>query len=330
MAPDARNGPKRQVMSSIELDSAVETRVALKYQLGEFVLCTWRPHCLVLNPVAFSALDWPEPPLVLATRLTAPVEGVLCRKVDAGRFRVGLSRHGALLAYVRQVDVLYTIDGRLTWDVYLKTLSSKARQNIQRTVRKYAAKQGDEPYFEEFRDPAAMAGFHREAHAISQQTYQSRLLKAGLPGTSSFVEHMQALASAGRARGYLLKDAGKSIAFAWCSLNPDGRLSYEVVGYLPEWAPWSPGTILLYRILEHGFATQQFKLLDFGPGEAQYKSVFATDRVQYADVFFFRDTLKHRALTGFHRSMTGFSDHVVHFLDRLGWKAQIKKWLRRL
>lgn len=316
-------------MSAIEVEPAVETRVALKYQMGEFVLATWRPYCFVLNPSQFNQPDWPEPPELLVPRLTGRAEGVLCRKVSSDRFGVGISRHGPLLAYVRQKDVLYTVNASQTWESYLKALSTKARQNVQRAVRKYAAGQGGKAYFQEYRTPDEILEFHREAHAISQQTYQSRLLKAGLPDNPQFVAHIQSLARDHRARGYLLKDAGKPIAFAWCSLDR-GRLAYEVVGYLPEWAEGSPGTVLLYSILEHGFSTKQFQLLDFGPGEAQYKSVFATDKIHFVDVLFFTNSLKNRILLGLHQSSAGFSDAVVRWLDRLGLKTKIKKWLRRL
>jgi CelD/BcsL family acetyltransferase involved in cellulose biosynthesis len=315
-------------MSRVELESSTQAQVALKYLLGEIVLATWRPHCAVLTPVEFNRPDWPEAPEAMQGHWAPELDGLLCRKVDAERFPVGVGRYGSWLSYVRQKDVLYLVNASTPWEVYLKTFSTKARQNIQRAVRKYATRQGEAPHFQVCQTPEDIAWFHREAVRISQQTYQSRLLKAGLPDSAAFAAHLQGLAREGRARGYLLKDAGRPVAFAWCSLHGE-RLAYEVVGYLPELANWSPGTVLLYKILEQGFATQAFKLVDFGPGEGQYKSVFATDKLSYVDVFLFRASLKHRALIGLHRLLATASDGLVELLDRLGWKAAIKKWLRR-
>lgn len=315
-------------MTAVNLDSSTVNRVTLKFLVGEFVLATWRPDCLVMAPAEFNHPGWPEPPGVMERYLSRGLDALLCRKVDAERFPVGISRYGAFLSYVRQKDVLYLVDADRPWEAYLKTLSTKARQNIQRSVRKYAARQGELAHFQAFRRPEEILDFHREALNISRKTYQSRLLKAGLPDRPEFIEHLQALAREGRARGYLLRDAGKPVAFAWCSLSKD-RLAYEVVGYLPEMAAWSPGTVLLYKILELGFASQDFKLVDFGPGEAQYKSVFATDRLVYEDVYLFRASVKNRILLHAHRGLAMVSDGLVRLLERLGWKAAIKKWLRR-
>lgn len=315
-------------MSRVELESITQTRVALKYLLGEFVLATWRPTCAVLTPAEFNLTGWPEPPEDMQRHLSPELDGLLCRKVDAERFAVGAGRYGCWLSYVRQKDVLYLVNAAVPWETYLKTFSTKARQNIQRAVRKYDAKQDEAVCFQTCQSPEDIAWFHREAVRISRQTYQSRLLKAGLPDSPEFAAHLQGLAREGRARGYLLKDAGQPVAFAWCSLQGE-RLAYEVVGYLPALASWSPGTVLLYKILEHGFAVQDFKLVDFGPGEAQYKSVFGTDKLSYVDVYLFRATRKHRLLIGLHRRLGSASDALVHLLQRLGWKAAIKKWLRR-
>lgn len=312
----------------MESISNSKKQVSLKFLLGEFVLATWRPTCAVLSPAHFHSSNWPDSPEAMERYLLPDHDGLLCRKVDADRFPVGIGRYGGWLRYVMRKDVLYLVNMTVPWETYLKGFSAKARQNIQRAVRKYAARQGDTAYFQTCQTPEDIAWFHREAVRISQQTYQSRLLKAGLPDDPEFSAHLQRLAKEGRARGYLLKDRGEPVAFAWCSLN-EGRLSYEVVGYLPTLSTWSPGTVLLYKILELGFASGDFKLVDFGAGEAQYKAVFATDKLTFADVYLFRSSLKHRLLLSSHFNLGGLSDGMVALLERLGWKAKVKKWLRR-
>lgn len=303
-------------------------RVSLKFLLGEFVLHTWRPTCAVLSPAQFNLSNWPEPPDAMERFFAPELDGLLCRKANADRFPVGLGRYGRWLRYVIRKDVLYLVRLDTPWEEYLRAFSTKARQNIQRSVRKYAIRQGDAEYFQVCQNREDIAWFHREAVRISRQTYQSRLLKAGLPDSPEFGAHLQRLAQEGRARGYLLKDLGEPVAFAWCSLH-EGRLSYEVVGYLPALAASSPGTVLLYKILELGFASADFKLVDFGAGEAQYKSVFATDKLTFADVYLFRPSLKHRSLLWLHCKLGGLSDGLVALLERAGWKAKVKKWLRR-
>ena len=100
-------------------------------------------------------------------------------------------------------------------------------------------------------------------------------------------------AARGEARGYLLRDQGQPVAFAWCAAR-GSTLVYEVIGYRPELADRSPGTVLLYLILEDLFALGRYPVLDFGPGHAFYKEAFATRHTDFADAYLLRAGWGHR------------------------------------
>lgn len=139
---------------------------------------------------------------------------------------------------------------------------------------------------------------------------------------------MQQTALKGDARGYLLKLNGQAIAFAWCR-HREGRLIYEIIGYLPQYAEYSPGTVLLYLILEDLFSLKKYEALDFGVGEAQYKSMFATRKEVLADAYFLRPTIRNGLLLLLYARLLDLSIGVSRLLDRLGLKAAVKRLFQR-
>lgn len=304
-------------------------RVRLKFLLGELVLAAWWPRLLVADPRRFGVAAWPDAPETLRAALPADADGYLCRKVDAQRFAPGVGRYGDWLRYVPQIDVLHYVELSGSFEDYLKKFSTKPRQNLMRSVRRFLERDPGRNGCEVYTAPDAMARFHAEALAISQQTYQTRLLDSGLPAEADFRCEMVAAAERGEARGYLLRDGARAIAFAWCR-RQDERLIYDIVGYLPECASLSPGTVLLYLILQDLFRDGSFAILDFGPGEAQYKSMFATHRQSFADVYLFRPTLRHHALARLHCRLAGFSSAAGSMLERFGLKKRIKSFIRSL
>ena len=78
-----------------------------------------------------------------------------------------------------------------------------------------------QPLLDIFTEPEQMERFLRQAAAISEHTYQSKLLQSGLAFSEALLRQMQARAADGEARGYLLRDQGEAIAFAWW--RPSGR-----------------------------------------------------------------------------------------------------------
>lgn len=302
----------------------------LRYRLGEWTLGSWQPRLRVMVPRDFGASAWPPAAAALSQSLSPEADGILCRKVDAARFEPGLARYGAWLSYVQYRDVVHCVALQGSFADYLKSFSPKARQNLQRSVRRFGERQQGQPAWQLYTLPEEMASFHAEALAISRQTYQTRLLGAGLPEDAGFVQQMQALAARGEARGYLLRDAGQAIAFAWCR-GQGRRLVYDIIGYLPEQAAHSPGTVLLYHVLEDAFAQQdRYELVDFGPGEAQYKAMFANLRHEFVDLYLLRPSLKHRLCLRAHWLLLNGVDRLGRWLEQRGWKRRVRQLMRRL
>jgi CelD/BcsL family acetyltransferase involved in cellulose biosynthesis len=149
----------------------------------------------------------------------------------------------------------------------------------------------------------------------------------GLPSDQGFRREILALADAGNARGYILFLGGRPAAFLLCPIY-GGRVLYEWVGYEPDFASLSAGTVLQYHVLEKLFAEGCFQLFDFTEGEGGHKEFWARGHAQCADIYYFPTSLKNAALVGCHSALFTVSQTAVRTLDRLGWKDGLKRALR--
>lgn len=316
-------------MTVIETAEANLQPVQLKFLLGELLLGSWRPQLVVADPQDFGTPGWPDPPEVLHAALPATADGFLCRKVEATRFLPGIGRYGNFIRYIRYRDVLYYVELTGNFDSYLKKFSAKTRQNLSRSVRRFIERTPGSNACEIYTSPSEMHRFQAEASAISKETYQTLLLDSGLPASPDFLKRMISLAEQGNARGYLLRDGDRAIAFAWCR-RKGKTMVYDTIGYLPECANMSPGTVLLYLILENVFKDGGANIFDFGPGEAQYKSMFATHRREFVDTYLFRSTLRNYLVTSLHYGLSSLSSLIGAALDRVGVKKHIKQLIRKI
>lgn len=304
-------------------------KIGIRFLVGEWAVGIWSPCLAVVEHGDLGSVAGLQTPESYELLMSAGAAGVLCRRIQAAHFDVGVGRYGRWLRYVRSRDVHHFIEIQASWDAYFSQFTGKSRQNLRRSVKRFSERQHGARGVELLTTPVDMARFHREALCISEQTYQHKLLKSGLPASTAFLAHLEKLATEGRARGYLLSDGGKPIAYAWCSLS-GGVLKYEIVGYLPESADLSPGTVLLYHIIEDAHAMASCRFLDFGPGEAHYKSMFANRKVEYVDLYLFRMTALNVLLVSLHRGLTVANESLGRLLEKLGVKSRIKRFIRAM
>jgi len=303
-------------------------RVRFKYLLGELLVGDWRPPLVVLEAPETGDAGWPRLEDLSPDELAPAAAGYLCRQTSLDRFPVGVSLLGPWLCYVPRRDRLYFVELEGTFDDYLGRRSAKSRHNLKRSLKKILERNPDGA-LTVATAADEMEEFQRAAVAISNRTFQGQLLQVGLPDTPEFLRQMQDRARLGEARGYLLWDQGEAIAYAWCA-GHGTSLTYEVIGYLPDRAALSPGTVLLYLILEDLFRLNRFQIFDFGVGEAPYKQAFATARLDFSDTYLFRQTWRYRWRVWLHWHLDRFSSAVGAWLERAGLKRRVRMLIRRL
>lgn len=192
------------------------------------------------------------------------------------------------------------------FEAYLQGFSGKTRSTLKRKLRRLAERSGGRLDVRCYRTEAEMALFHEAARRVSARTYQERLLGAGLPdGTEALVE-MKALARRNAVRGWLLFIEGQPVSYLYAPA--EGRsLLYAYLGYDPDFADHSPGTVLQLEAMRQLMGEGDFAYFDFTEGDGQHKRLFATGGVQCLDLLLVRRTFANLligyALAGFDRAV---------------------------
>jgi CelD/BcsL family acetyltransferase involved in cellulose biosynthesis len=177
----------------------------------------------------------------------------------------------------------------------------------------------------EFRSPDEMETFLDEAIPLSRKTYQARLLDAGLPEGEIALNQMLALARADCVRAYLLFVDNKPVSYLYLPIE-DGIISYAFLGYDPQIANLSPGTVLQLDALERLFAENRYRYFDFTEGEGAHKAMFGTDSVAACSFFLLKGSVTNRTLLG---CLAAF-DGSINACKRLAEKSGIQANLRRV
>jgi CelD/BcsL family acetyltransferase involved in cellulose biosynthesis len=266
----------------------------------------------------------PQPPTDPLPRGSA---GYLIRSLPVATVQPPLRLLAEYLCYVPTQYKRFYIDLRTSFDDYKAKFSSKTRSTINRKVKRFAEHCGGTVRWHAYKTPDEIREFHSLARQVSARTYQERLLDAGLPGAKEFLLRMEQLAMSNRMRGYILFDRDRPVAYLYCPVY-EGVVLYTYLGYDPDYANWSVGTVLQWCALEDLFREAQFRAFDFTEGESDHKRQFATHSIQCANVLFLRKTVRNVVLANAHHAVDTLSANVGTVLTRLGLKARVRRWIR--
>jgi CelD/BcsL family acetyltransferase involved in cellulose biosynthesis len=235
---------------------------------------------------------------------------------------------GDAIRYVPGRIVRHYLDLSGTFDAYLAKFSSKTRSTLKKKVRRFAERSGGTIDWREYRTAAEARQFHQLARVVAEKTYQEHLLDAALPADEAFVRGLEAEFAAGGGRGWILFLDGAPVAYLYSPIV-DGAVIYEHLGYDPAHRELSAGTVLQYLVLERLFAEGGFSVFDFTEGGGQHKEMFATGKVEVADLYFFRRGLASAGIVGAHVAAAALTRTAIAALDRLQARDKLRRWLRR-
>ena len=215
----------------------------------------------------------------------------------------------------------------LGFDAYLATFSAKSRSTLKRKTRKLAERSGGTLDLRAYRSAEEMALFQADARPLSAKTYQARLLDGGLPDGAEALESMQALARRDLARAWLLFVDARPVSYLYAPAEGD-TLIYAYLGYDPDFAEYSPGTVLQLEAMRQLMDEKRFRLFDFTEGEGQHKSQFATGAVDCVDLLLVRPTLANLAIGHALNAFDGAVGVAKRLVTSVGGKGAARR-LRR-
>ena len=192
-----------------------------------------------------------EAPTLPSQARSRGVAGALVRSqvLNAPAGPVGMK--DGMIRYLVNPAPRYWIDLSGTFADYTGKFSPKTRQTLGRKTRKVLGPMG--ATFHAYRTPEEMETFIQLARALSAKTYQERLLGVGFRSDPEFHAAILDRARSDRERGFLLLVGERPIAYLYTPESHPGVLSYDSLGYDPDFEQSSPGTVLQYLVVEHLF-----------------------------------------------------------------------------
>jgi CelD/BcsL family acetyltransferase involved in cellulose biosynthesis len=287
----------------------VTATVALPFRVGARTVWRLRRR-LVRVPFSLEQAQRREVPRLPV--LDESADGYWILSLPAEELPALAAAHPRLRPFVRQRyrRCYASLEG--TFEDYLSGFSSKSRSTLKRKVRKLAEASGGALDLGCYQTPEQVEEFYRYARAVSALTYQERLLNAGLPEGEPFLEEMRSFAARDAMRGWVLFLGGRPVSYLYAPAD-GAALVYLYLGYDPQFADLSPGTVLQYEAMRQLMGEGRFRLFDFTEGEGQHKRFFSTGDVECLDLLLLKPTAAN-LLAGW--SLTAF-DAGVAFAKRL-------------
>ncbi|SHN61535.1 GNAT family N-acetyltransferase [Erythrobacter sanguineus] len=227
-------------------------------------------------------------------------DGLRVLSAPTGQLAAIAARYPGFVAGGRQDYRRHYIDMSGSFADYLAQFSGKTRSTLRRKARKLAEETGGYTV-SEHRTPVEIEAFLAAALPLSARTYQARLLDAGLPDSPAARRAIMEAAGNDRMRAFLLHAGDQPIAYLSLPVTgPEtgGTLVYAHLGYDPDHARLSPGTVLQMDALERLFAEGRYRWFDFTEGDGAHKAMFGTDSAACSSLVLLRPTLANRSLLG--------------------------------
>lgn len=299
-----------------------------KYQLGEITLFKTAVPLHVRRWKLADSSNIPNPDDIVNEPLASDRQGHILRNIPVADDLPLQATVGDFLRYaVFQYQHCY-IDLQQSYDGYLSQFSSKTRSTLRRKIKKYREFSGGDIRWATYAKPEEMRTFYAHARTVSALTYQEKLLDVGIPDSEEFAQQLERLAEQDLVRGYILFHEDKPVSYLYSPIE-ESALVYAHLGYDPEYAKQSVGTVLQSLVIEQLCDEQRFKYFDFTEGQSAHKRLFASHQVKRANILYLKNTFKNRLLIKTHALTNRLSKALGDALENMGIKKKIKDFLRR-
>jgi hypothetical protein len=212
---------------------------------------------------------------------------------------------------------------------YERQLGSRSRKSLRYSQRKLGEHLDGAVRARRFVSREDVPEFVAAAQAISRKTYQWRLLGLGLRDAASLTARLTRAADHGWMRCYILYCGDAAAAFMLGYLYR-GVYHYIDVGYDPDWAGWSVGSILQMEAMRDLLAGEDRPdWFDFSTGTGAHKARFGNVSHNEINLLLLRRSLSNKCLAGLYTTSMSIDRAAAKLAAALGVKAKLKKWLRR-
>jgi CelD/BcsL family acetyltransferase involved in cellulose biosynthesis len=215
-----------------------------------------------------------------------------------------------------------------TFAEYDAALGKKRRGQFKASERKLHGASPSKVTVQRVTSVADLPAYFEAVERLSKVSWQGRKLGHVVEADSSFAERMKEFAKQGWFRGYLLKNDSEVIAFV-IGFQSDGTYHYLRIGYDPKWSSFSPGNVMLYRLIEDLCGHDRPDVIDLGGGDSQYKRVFGNESFEEQNIYLMRRSPYTRVARFTHGAFIKASAATRAGLQRTGLLERARKVLRK-
>ena len=256
------------------------------------------------------------------------LQGFVMRGLPVQTIRPTLEKRDGYIIYTPWHFERGFVELRQTFDEYQQQFSSKTRSTNRRKIRKLISSGSTEPDFRVYKTRADVVEFLAIARELSARTYQQRLLNAGIPQSQSWEEETLCAAERDCIRAFVLFFDNKPTSYLLLT-GVDKTLSYDYLGYDPDYQRLSPGLALHWLALQYLMEEKRYWILDFTEGEGPQKKQFRTGHQICATIFCLRGSFRNRLIVRLHSWSERLSVSIGLAFSKLGIKDALKRRLRR-
>lgn len=219
---------------------------------------------------------------------------------------------------------LLRIEG--TFQQYMGKFKAKHRKNLLREIKRLRDGALGEMRFVRFELPEEVLSFLDAAVGISRKTYQWNLHGRGLSNTTLVRQRLMFAARNGWMRCYLLICGERPCAFV-LGFQHEGCFLLDEIGFDPELAKYSVGTVLQFLVVEDLFSYDRPVILDL-QDYGTYKDVLATESYLQGKMFLFRPGTYARLLCAGDRGARIANRSASALLEWWSLKSKVKQRVR--
>jgi hypothetical protein len=269
----------------------------------------------------------------------------LLRRLESGRAQVVLLRHLAVGSALHQAATTlprylqrqHASHCHLHWELdlphsleaFLASRSRSTRRSLTRCRNRLRRDFGDGLAIRVFDDPEELDRMLADMDAIAARSWQGPLGVA-FRDTPQNRRRARFGLEHGWYRAYVLYIDGRPVAFEQ-GYAYRGRFIIGRPGYDPAFASHEPGTFLLLSVIEDLCADPAVSVLDYGVGDADYKSRFANRSTEAEDVLLFAPSASGGLLNLMHAVTLRTAAGTERLLRRTGLYEPLKRrWRKRL
>jgi Acetyltransferase (GNAT) domain len=208
-------------------------------------------------------------------------------------------------------------------------LSAKVRKNLRYQAKKLLGDFGGQVRMQTFRNPAEFEQMFQDIEQIAAKTYQ-RGLGVGFDTSAAFRERLQLQLTKGWLRAFVLYIEDKPCAF-WVGTLYQNIFCSDFMGYDPAYSKHSPGMYLIMQVLEafcSATGEDRPRQIDFGFGDAQYKTVLANQEWLEASVYIFARSWKGMGINLLRMPTAWLNRWAQEFLAKTSLLLKVKRMWR--